>query len=189
MHQDFLNRLSTVIVIVAGVSGSGKTTVGAMLAARLRWRFADADAFHPAASVAKMRAGISLTDDDRWPWLRAIAAWMDERIAAGEPAVITCSALKRSYRDLLLDRRPEAEMVFLAVDRQLIARRLAARHGHFFPEKLLGTQFDALEPPQPGERVLTVVPADDPADTVASIIAILWPSGLEPPGGELEADT
>jgi gluconokinase len=114
---------------------------------------------------------------------------MDERIAAGEPAVITCSALKRSYRDLLLDRRPQAEMVFLAVDRQLIARRLAARHGHFFPEKLLGTQFDALEPPQPGERVLTVVPADDPADTVASIIAILWPSGLEPPGGELEADT
>jgi gluconokinase len=184
MHQDFLNRLSTVIVIVAGVSGSGKTTVGAMLAGRLRWRFADADDFHSAANVEKMRAGIPLTDDDRWPWLRALAAWMDERIAVGEPAVVTCSALKRSYRDLLLDGRPQVQMVFLAVDRQVIAQRLAARHGHFFPGKLLATQFDALEPPEPGERVLTVVPAGDPADTVASIIAILWPSG-----GEHEAKT
>ena len=86
---------SVPVTIITGFLGSGKTTVGAMLAARLRWRFADADAFHPAASVAKMRAGISLTDDDRWPWLRAIAAWMDERIARQESAVVTCSALRR----------------------------------------------------------------------------------------------
>jgi gluconokinase len=162
-----------VIVIIAGVSGSGKTTVGILLADRLGWRFADADDFHPAANVAKMRAGIPLTDADRGPWLRAIAAWMDERIARGEDAVVGCSALKRSYRDRLLAGRPDARMVFLAPDREVLARRLAARHGHFFPEQLLGTQLDALEPPAPDERVLTVVPSDDPAATVTSIIALL----------------
>jgi gluconokinase len=163
------------IVIVAGVSGSGKTTVGALLAGRLHWTFADADYFHPAANIEKMRAGIPLTDDDRWPWLRIIAAWMDERIARGQSAVVTCSALKRSYRDLLLGDRPQARMIFLAADRQLLARRLAARHGHFFPQQLLDSQLEALEPPQPDERVLTVVPGDDPAATVASIIAVLFP--------------
>jgi gluconokinase len=164
-----------VILILAGVSGSGKTTVGTLLAARLRWPFADADGFHPAANIAKMREGVPLTDEDRWPWLRAIAAWMDERIARGESAVVTCSALKRAYRDLLLGGRPEARMVFLAPDRDLLARRLAARHGHFFPGQLLGTQLDALEPPQPGERVLTVVPGDDAAATAGAVIAVLWP--------------
>jgi gluconokinase len=164
-----------VIVIVAGVSGSGKTTVGARLADRLGWRFTDGDDLHPAANVAKMRAGIPLTDTDRWPWLRAIAAWMDEHIARGEDAVVACSALRRSYRDLLLDGRPAVRMVFLAPDREVLARRLASRHGHFFPEELLSSQFDALEPPAPDERVLTVVPADTPAATADSIIALLWP--------------
>jgi carbohydrate kinase (thermoresistant glucokinase family) len=126
------------ILIVAGVSGSGKTTVGSMLAGRLGWRFADADGFHPAANIAKMRAGIPLTDDDRWPWLRAIGAWMDERIRTGESAVVTCSALKRAYRDELLDGRPQAHLVFLAVDRDVVARRLTARHGHFFPRAAAG---------------------------------------------------
>jgi gluconokinase len=162
-----------VIVIVAGVSGSGKTTVGALLAGRLGWRFADADDFHPAANVAKMRAGSPLTDTDRWPWLRAIAAWMDERIGQDEDAVLACSALRRSYRDLLLDGRPAARMVFLAPDREVLARRLASRHGHFFPGQLLSSQLDALEPPAPDEHVLTVVPADTPAATVDSIIALL----------------
>jgi gluconokinase len=165
------------IVIVAGVSGSGKSTVGALLAGRLDWRFADADEFHPAANVDKMRAGVPLTDEDRWPWLRAITAWMDERIAAGESAVVTCSALKRSYRDLLLDGRPQARMVFLALDREVLARRLAARHGHFFPEQLLGTQLTDLEPLQPDERVVTVVPTGDPETTADAIIAVLFPQG------------
>jgi gluconokinase len=163
------------IVIVAGVSGSGKTTVGALLAGRLGWRFADADDFHPAANVAKMRAGVPLTDEDRWPWLRILAAWMDERIARNDPAVITCSALKRSYRDVLLDGRPRARMVFLAPDREELARRLAARHGHFFPEQLLGSQFADMEPPSPEERVLTVIPTADPETTAGSIIAVLFP--------------
>jgi gluconokinase len=169
------------ILIVAGVSGSGKTTVGAMLAGRLGWRFADADEFHPAASVEKMRAGIPLTDDDRWPWLEAIGAWMDERVARNESAVVTCSALKRSYRDLLLGGRPQARMVFLAADPQVLTRRLAARHGHFFPRQLLGTQLADLEPPQPDEHVITIIPADDPADTVTSIIAVLF-AGEQGPG-------
>ena len=184
------------ILIVAGVSGSGKTTVGAMLAGRLGWRFADADDFHPAANIEKMRAGIPLTDEDRWPWLRAIEAWMDERIAAGESAVLGCSALKRSYRDMLLGGRPQAQMIFLDVDPEELARRLAARHGHFFPEKLLGTQLDALDPPQPDEHVISVVEADEPAGTVASIIAVLWPDGKVPgaapvsgaAGGDHEAE-
>jgi len=170
------------IVIVAGVSGSGKSTIGALLAGRLGWRFADADGFHPAANVEKMRAGVPLTDEDRWPWLRAIAAWMDERIAAGEQAVVTCSALKRSYRDLLLEGRPQARMVFLTPDREVLARRLAARHGHFFPEQLLGTQFADLEPPAPDETaraepVLTIGPAGDPQATAGAIIAVLFPQG------------
>ena len=176
------------ILIVAGVSGSGKTTVGAMLAGRLGWRFADADEFHPAANIEKMRAGTPLTDDDRWPWLRAIGAWMDERIARNESAVITCSALKRSYRDMLLGGRPQVRMVFLAADRQVLARRLAARHGHFFPQQLLGTQFDDLEPPRPDEHVITIVPADDPADTVTSIIAVLF-AGEKAPGTDAAAGT
>ena len=173
------------ILIVAGVSGSGKTTVGALLAGRLHWRFADADTFHPAANVAKMHAGIPLTDEDRRPWLQAIGAWMDERIAAGESAVVGCSALKRAYRDALLGGRPEARMVFLNVDRSELARRLAARHGHFFPAQLLGTQLGLLEPPAPDESAVTVMTSSaDPADTVAAIIAVVRPGE----GGDDEAD-
>ena len=171
------------IVIVAGVSGSGKTTVGAMLAGRLGWRFADADDFHSAANIEKMRAGMPLTDQDRWPWLLAITAWIDERIATRQSAVLGCSALKRSYRDMLLGDRPGVRMVFLVVDREELARRLAARHGHFFPEKLLDTQLDALDPPQPDEHVISVVEADEPSGTVSSIIAILWPGGQGPGEG------
>src|SRR5690348_4662290 len=165
------------IVIVAGVSGSGKSTVGALLAGRLGWRFADGDDFHPAANVAKMSVGVPLTDEDRWPWLRAIGAWMDERITADESAVVTCSALRRGYRDLLLDGRPQARMVFLAPDRKVLVRRLAARHGHFFPEELLGSQFADLEPPKPDERVVTMTPASTPEATADAIIAVLLPQG------------
>ena len=185
------------ILIVAGVSGSGKTTVGTLLADRLNWPFADADTFHPAANIEKMRAGIPLTDEDRMPWLRAIAAWMDERIARHESAVVTCSALRRAYRDILLGGRPQAEMIFLMPDREVLARRLAARHGHFFPGQLLTSQLDALEWPGPDERVISIVPADEPAQTVASIIGILWPGdqartgadAYDVAGGNHEAET
>ena len=171
------------ILIVAGVSGCGKTTVGALLAGRLRWRFADADTFHPEANVAKMRAGIPLTDADREPWLHAITDWMDERIAADRSAVVTCSALKRAYRDRLLAGRPAATMVFLQVSKEVLEKRLTNRHGHFFTEKLLDSQLAALEPPGPGERVQSVVVDGDPAQTVAKIIATVWPDGEPNPEG------
>ena len=171
------------ILIVAGVSGCGKTTVGALLAGRLRWRFADADTFHPEANVAKMRAGIPLTDADREPWLHKITDWMDGMIASGQSAVVTCSALKRSYRDLLLNDRPAATMVFLMVSPEVLDRRLTARDNHFFPEKLLASQLAALEPPAPGERVETVLAEGDPPQTAAKIIAILWPYGEPNPEG------
>jgi gluconokinase len=159
------------IVLVMGVSGSGKTTVGALLAGRLGWPYAEADAFHPLSNIEKMAAGHPLTDADRLPWLRAIATWIDERIAAGEHGVVSCSALKRAYRDML--RRPAVRVVYLRGSRELIAKRLAARHGHFFQAGMLDTQFAALEEPGPDEDVL-VVPIDGtPAEIVDRIIGAL----------------
>ena len=161
------------IVVVAGVSGSGKSTIGALLAGRLGWAFADGDSFHPAANVAKMAAGTPLTDEDRWPWLGAIGAWMDERAAAGESGVVACSALKRAYRGVLLDGRPAARLVFLDVPHDLDVKRLSARHGHFFPAQLAATQFGDLEMPGPAEGAL-VIPADGtPEELVAAIIGSL----------------
>jgi gluconokinase len=157
------------IVMVGGVAGSGKSTVGVMVANRLGWRFADADSFHSAANIAKMRAGIPLTDADRRPWLAAIAAWMDERRAAGEPAVVGCSALKRSYRDELLAGRPDVWVAFLQISRDLAHARLAARHGHFFTAKLMDSQFAELDPPHDEPRVL-VFDATHPLDQLAGEI-------------------
>jgi gluconokinase len=166
-----------VIVIVSGVAGSGKTTVGTMLAERLGWPFADADMFHPEANIAKMRAGIALSDADREPWLLALGRWMDVKIAAGLPGVITCSALKRAYRDRLLATRPAATMVLLDVDRDELTQRLASRPGHFFTLKLLDSQLAIYEPPAPDERVRLVREEGGPAQTAADIIALLWPDG------------
>jgi gluconokinase len=158
------------IVVLAGVSGSGKTTVGELLASRLAWPFTDGDSLHPAANVAKMRAGVPLTDEDRWPWLEAVAAVIDERIAAGQSAVVACSALKRSYRDLLLAGRPAVRMVFLDVGRDLLAARLAARHGHFFRADLLDSQLADLENPQPAERILVLPAVGTPEQMAQQII-------------------
>jgi gluconokinase len=165
------------IVLMAGVSGSGKTTVGSLLAQRLGWPFADGDSFHSPANVAKMRAGLPLTDEDRRPWLEAIAAWMDERTAAGQSAVVACSALRRAYRDMLLGGRPTARMVFLQVSHGQDAGRLTARRGHFFPAKLLDSQFATLEMPQDSERVLVLTALGSPADVVADVIAALGLAG------------
>jgi gluconokinase len=144
-----------------------------MLAGRLHWPFADADTFHSAANVAKMSAGIPLTDEDRWPWLRAIASWMDERTAAGQDAVVTCSALKQSYRDLLLDGRPGTRLVFLSVDGEQLAKRLAIRHGHFFSAQLLASQLAAVELPEPDEHTLVLTERAGPAETVDQIVSWL----------------
>ncbi len=155
------------IVLLMGVSGSGKTTIGAMLAGRLGWTYAEADDFHPPANVEKMHAGIPLTDEDRAPWLQAIAEWMkDQR----EPAVVTSSALKKKYRDVLRDGRPDLSLVYLDGDRDVIAKRMAARHGHFFPKDLLDSQFRDLEVPGPDEDPVTVS-VDAPAPKIVDEIA------------------
>ena len=160
------------IVVIAGVAGSGKTTIGVQLARRLDWTFADGDSFHPAANVAKMRAGIALTDADRKPWLAAITAWMDDIIASGQSAVLACSALKRSYREELLGGRAEAVMVFLEVSREQDEARVSHRTGHFFAKPLVESQYAALELPDPTEpRVYPVATAEQlPGQLVAGII-------------------
>ena len=166
-------------MILAGVSGSGKTTVGRLLAGRLGWPFADGDSFHPAANVAKMTAGIPLTDDDRWPWLAAIGGWMDARIAVGGSGVVACSALKRRYRDVLREGRPEVRLVFLDVSRDEDLARLRARSGHFFPARLMDSQFGDLEPPVPAEGALVLAAGGSPDALVSEIISGL---GLIAPG-------
>ena len=143
-------------LVVMGVSGSGKSTIAEHLAARLGWRYVDGDLFHPPANVAKMSAGYPLTDEDRWPWLRTIAAEIDRLAAAGTRAVVACSALKRAYRDILAHGRDDVRIVFLDGTKDLIAKRLAARKGHFMPPGLLDSQFKTLEPPQPSEQPITV---------------------------------
>ena len=143
-------------LVAMGVSGSGKSTIADKLAQRLGWRYEDGDKFHPASNVAKMSAGHPLTDKDRWPWLQAIADEIDRLCAAGEHAVIACSALKRSYRDVLVHGRSDVRMIYLEGSQQLIASRLAARKHHFMPPGLLESQFETLEPPGADEHPLTV---------------------------------
>jgi gluconokinase len=143
-------------LIAMGVSGSGKSTIGEGLAARLGFTFEDGDRFHPASNVAKMSAGIPLTDEDRWPWLRAIADEIDRVCGAGGHVVIACSALKRAYRDILVHGRSDVRIVFLQGTQPLIASRLAERKGHFMPPGLLESQFKTLEPPGADENPVTV---------------------------------
>lgn len=170
------------IVLVGGVAGCGKTTVGVLLADMLHWPFADADAFHSQANITKMRSGIPLTDADRKPWLTAITAWMDERIAAGESAVAGCSALKQRYRDELLDGRPAARMAFLELGRELAHARLVGRHGHFFTAALMDSQFAELEPPQESPQLIVLDAAEAPGQLAAEIIRRLGlKAGPTPP--------
>jgi gluconokinase len=139
-----------------GVSGSGKSTIAEKMAEHLGWRYEDGDKFHPASNVAKMSAGHPLTDEDRWPWLQAIADEIDRACKVGEHVVIACSALKRSYRDVLVHGRDDVRIVYLRGTQELIAGRLAERKGHFMPPGLLASQFKTLEPPDPDEHPLTV---------------------------------
>jgi gluconokinase len=158
------------IVVIAGVAGSGKTTVGQLLASRLGWAFADGDEFHPPANVTKMAAGVPLTDEDRRPWLRAMMDWIAQRDAAGESAVLACSALKRRYRDLLRSAGADVGLVFLVIPHDVDEARLGLRKGHFFPRQLLDTQYADLELPQPAEPVLMVPATGAREEIVAEII-------------------
>jgi gluconokinase len=156
------------VLVIMGVSGSGKSTVAAILAARLGWDLEEGDDLHPPAHVAKMAAGHPLNDEDRRPWLRNVAAWIRLHVAAGRPGIITCSALKKSYRDVL--RRDPVVFVYLAGTPEQIAARMAARHGHFMSAAMLDSQLQTLEPPTPEERAITIDIAGSAAEEADKII-------------------
>ena len=160
------------MIIIFGVSGAGKTTVGKLLARELSWRFLEADDFHPAANIEKMRSGHPLTDDDRWPWLKRLREQIERLLAAGENAVLACSALKRAYRDCLRVS-DEVRFVFLRGDYALVEKQLRNRQGHFMNAALLQSQFDDLEEPQPDEHVLTIELGRRPEEIVDRIKAKL----------------
>jgi carbohydrate kinase (thermoresistant glucokinase family) len=155
-------------IVVMGVSGAGKSTVGRIVAARLACPFRDADSFHPPANIEKMSRGEPLTDDDRWPWLHAIANWIAEHRKAGTTCVVTCSALKRVYRDIVTNKQSaDVRLVYLKGDFDLIAARLTARKGHFMPPALLQSQFAALQEPSADEHAVTI-PVDAPPKEIAA---------------------
>lgn len=158
-----------IIIVLMGVSGCGKSTTGNELSAALGWPFRDADSFHPSANIAKMSRGLPLSDEDRWPWLSAIGHWMDAQIAQGRSGIVSCSALKRAYRQVLLAGRPAVRLVHLEGEQDLIAERLRRRKEHFMPTSLLQSQFAALEVPDADERPLTVSVRQCPVDVVAEI--------------------
>ena len=160
-------------VVVMGVAGSGKTTVAHLLGERLGWVVAEADEFHPAANVAKMAAGHPLTDEDRWPWLAAIAAWIGEQDAAGRSSVVTCSALKRAYRDVLAAAPGRVRFLHLSGSPDLIGDRMTHRTGHFMPTTLLPSQFATLEPLEPDEDGVAVPVTASPDDVVDAALAAL----------------
>lgn len=158
------------IVVVMGVSGSGKTTVAVLLAAALGCQYQEGDDLHPHANVEKMHAGTPLTDADRLPWLHNIAEKIDSWRARGECGVTSCSALKQSYRDIIIGDRPEVVLVYLKGSRELIGRRMAARHEHFMPIALLDSQFATLQDPKPDEHPIVVDVGGSPAEIVHEII-------------------
>jgi gluconokinase len=158
------------VVVVMGVSGCGKSTIASMLAHRLNWIYEDGDWFHPQSNVRKMHAGEPLTDEDRWPWLHGIAAWIDASRRVGNHGTVACSALKRAYRDILVGERRDVRIVYLKGGRDLIARRMAARDGHFMPPSLLDSQFAALEEPQPDEHPIVVSIVPHPREIVEEIV-------------------
>ncbi|PYK32585.1 MAG: gluconate kinase [Verrucomicrobia bacterium] len=160
------------ILIIFGVSGAGKTTVGKLLARELGWSFIEADDFHPAANIEKMRSGHPLTDKDRWPWLEQLRQQIERSFSAGENAVLACSALKRAYRDRLRVS-DEVKFVFLSGDYALVEKQLRSRHGHFMNAALLQSQFDDLEEPKADENVLTIELGRTPEEIVESIKAKL----------------
>jgi gluconokinase len=165
-------------LVVMGVSGSGKSTIADKLAERLGWSYEDGDKFHPANNVAKMSAGHPLTDEDRWPWLQAIAEEIDRVCESSRHVVIACSALKRAYRDVLVHGRSDVRIVYLEGSQELIASRMAARKHHFMPPGLLDSQFKTLEPPTPDENPVTVS-VDARVDTIVG--DIVGELGLNPP--------
>jgi len=162
--------IKPVVVVMMGVSGSGKSTVAALLAAALGCQFQEGDDLHPRANVEKMRSGTPLTDADRMPWLRKIAEEIDGWRRRGECGVVTCSALKRSYRDIIIGDRHDVALVYMKGSRELIHQRMVSRHEHFMPVALLDSQFATLEEPTPNERPIIADVSGKPADIVHEIV-------------------
>jgi len=163
-----------------GVSGVGKSTVAEGLSTLLGWTFAEGDSFHPAANVAKMSAGHPLTDDDRWPWLRAIGSWLTDQIEAGKPSVVTCSALRRSYRDVLREGRPQVCFLHLVAGKGLVADRMSHRTDHYMPTSLLRSQYDTLEPLERDEPGVTVSVDGTASQVLRRAVAALDLTGPTP---------
>ena len=176
------HRGSPPILVLMGVSGSGKSTIAEELSARLGWPFEEGDSLHPESNVAKMHAGIPLTDADRLPWLERVAAWIDGQRSKMQPGIVTCSALKRSYRQIIIGGRPEVRLIYLRGGWDLIAQHLEGRHGHFMPAALLRSQIDTLEEPDPSEDPLTVDVGPRAAQVVDEIIRLLGASATVVPG-------
>lgn len=164
-----------------GVSGSGKTTVGEGIARAMGWEYAEGDSFHSEANVAKMAAGTPLTDEDRWPWLRAIGDWLSEHEADGRSGVVTCSALRRVYRDLLRADRPDVRFCHVHADPDILQERLDHRAGHYMPASLLPSQLATLEPLEPDEPGVVVSVAGTPAEIVVRALEALDLQPLHPP--------
>ena len=167
------HRGSPPILVIMGVSGSGKSTIAEELSARLGWTFEEGDSLHPEANIAKMHAGIPLTDADRLPWLEHVAAWIDAQRVKREPGIITCSALKRTYRQIIIGDRLEVRLVYLRGGRDSMAEHLSGRHDHFFPPELLRSQIDTLEEPEPIEEPLTVDASASATQVADTIIRLL----------------
>lgn len=167
-----------IVVVMMGVSGSGKTTIAEGVAARFGWDVLEGDSFHPQSNIDKMSRGVPLDDSDRLPWLQAIAAAIDAHLAAAGSAVVACSALKRSYRDILIGARRNVVLVYLQGSPDLIATRVAARKGHFMPPALLDSQFAALEEPGPDEQPITVSVAPPIPAIVEAVVAAMQQRGL-----------
>ena len=167
------HRSAPPVLVVMGVSGVGKSAVAKEVAARLGWPFEEGDWLHLEVNVAKMHAGIALTDSDRQAWLEAVAAWIDGQRAKGQPGIITCSALKRSYRNLIIGDRTEVRLVYLRGSHALIAERLAGRHGHFMPASLLQSQFDTIEEPDRDEDPLIIDVGPPESQLAGEIIRLL----------------
>jgi ribose 5-phosphate isomerase A len=170
------HRGSPPVLVIMGVSGVGKSTVAEALTARLGWPFEEGDALHPEVNIAKMHAGIPLTDTERQPWLERVSAWIDARRAQKQPGIITCSALKRSYRQVIVGDRPEVRLVYLRGGRDLIATHLGARSGHFMAASLMRSQIDTLEEPDPGEDPLTIDVGPSASEIADEIIRLLGSS-------------
>ena len=158
------------VVVIMGVSGSGKSTVAERVAGQLGWVFQEGDALHPAANVAKMAAGTPLTDADRAPWLAAIAAWIAARLASGENGIVTCSALKRAYREQIGNGMPGVGIVYLHADRATLEAHVQGRHHEYMPATLLDSQLATLEEPTADEQVTWVEVAGSVEDTVAAVV-------------------